>query len=305
MNDKVCVLLSYYKGEKYISEQVESILNQDYMGNIEILIRNDGPVDEGIKELENIVVPPNRKISVYTEDNLGPQRSFLKLIQDAPSVDFYFFSDQDDVWKEEKIRAAVECMKKNNAPSLWCSNYDLVDENNFILKEDAVVLVPRTFHFLYAQMFNTFPGCVMGFNRSLYNILKDINLSDCMMHDSFAFATAIAIGNVYYDERSYTLHRIHGDNVVGMGFRRSTPIKWIRDKTRLLRKKERYDLTEFAGKLRKRGGVKKEWEEDVQLLESYRKSIKNTLKLLKHKDVRKKPDPESLSIHCKILFRLF
>lgn len=305
MNDRVCVLLSYYKGEKYISEQVDSILNQDYMGSIEILIRNDGPLDEGIKELEETVVPPNRKISVYTEDNLGPQRSFLKLIQDAPLVDFYFFSDQDDVWKEDKIRTAVECMKKNNVPSLWCSNYDLVDEKLNILKEDAVVLVPRTFHFLYAQMFNTFPGCVMGFNRSLYGILKDLNLSDCMMHDSFAFATAIAVGNVDYDEKSYTLHRIHGENVVGTGFRKSTPIKWIRDKSRILREKENYDLTEFAGKLFRQGLVKNEWEEDVQLLERYRKSVSNTLKLLNHRDVRKKLDPESLSIHCKILFRLF
>ncbi len=305
MNGKVCVLLSYFKGEKFIDEQLESIFLQDYPGDIDIMIRNDGPVDEGILRLNSKDIPPNRSLNIYNGENIGPQRSFLDLIQKASFADFYFFSDQDDVWKPDKIRRAVDRLKGTDKPALWCCNYDLVDGKMDIIRENAVVLVQRTFHFLYAQMYNTFPGCVMGFNRQLYLILKEMKLKNCMMHDSLTFATAISTGKVFYEKRSLIYHRIHGENVVGTGFRKSTPIKWIRDKSRLLRNREEYDLMEFAAKLLGTGCVKKKWESDVALLAEYRKSAGNVLKLLFHRDVRKKPNPESLSIHCKILFRLF
>ncbi len=305
MDGKVCILLSYYKGEKFIDEQLDSIFLQDYLGDIDILIRNDGPVDEGILRLNSKDIPPNRSLNIYNGENIGPQRSFLDLIQKASFADYYFFSDQDDVWKPDKIRRAVDRLKCTDKPALWCCNYDLVDGEMDIIRENAVVLVQRTFHFLYAQMYNTFPGCVMGFNRQLYLILKKMNLNNCMMHDSLTFATAIATGKVFYEKRSLIYHRIHGENVVGTGFRKSTPLKWIRDKSRLLREKEAYDLSVFADRLLISSKVSKKWKDDVFLLRDYKKNMTNTLRLLNHRDIRKNIDPEMLSIHCKILFRLF
>ncbi len=305
MNEKVCVLLSYYRGEKYIDEQLESIIDQDYPGEIDILIRNDGPDDPGLERAKMYNGSKDRKVNVYSGENLGPQRSFLDLIRKAPDAGLYFFADQDDVWDSSKISRAAEALWEKDGPVLWCSNYAITDSSLNVLDPGGVKLTDRTFDFLYAQMYNTFPGCVMGLNRSLFQLVRKMNLTNCMMHDSFAFATAVAVGKVIYDDKSLILHRIHGSNVVGRGFHKSTPLQWIRDKFSLLVHREDYDLSEFAGRLLECGDVRAEWKEDVELLRDYRKSLGKTLKLFFHRDIRRKPDPETLSIRCKILFRLF
>ena len=121
----VIVLMSTYNGEKYIAEQIDSIYNQDFDGSIQILIRDDGSKDhtkEIIKQYENT---PRRNIQLIEENNVGPQRSFLKLIQAADEAKFYFFSDQDDFWYADKIRRAVRQIGNKEEPVCYCSNYDI------------------------------------------------------------------------------------------------------------------------------------------------------------------------------------
>ena len=112
---------------------------------------------------------------------------------------------------------------------------------------------------------------------------------------------------MYYDEVPMILHRIHGDNVVGYGFHKSTPLNWIKEKVQLLIKKEDYDVSEFAEKLIIVAGdeIHQKWENDVTLLRDYKKSRKLTAKILEHPDLRRKIDPWTLSIRNKIRFRLF
>lgn len=308
-NPSVCVLMSYYNGNKFLHEQLESIFNQDYEGKITILIRDDGSpkdrIDDVITKLEH---KKKREILVYREDNVGVQRSFLNLIQEAQNAEYYFFADQDDIWLPHKIRKAVEEMLNvDDKYVMWCSNYSVVDQDINEINSSGVTISPRTYHFLRSVFFNTFPGCVMGFNQNTLQVLKDMHLDNCMMHDSVAFATVNALGTVIYNAEPSILHRIHASNVVGYGKSKIVIGKWIKEKFKLLFEKEPYDVSEFASKLIRVAGaeIKQDVYDDVKLLACYKRTLKDTLILWRHKDVRDTINRCSLSIHLKILLHLF
>ena len=302
------VLMSYYNGDRYIREQIQSILNQTYSGMIKILIRDDGSTKTELRKiLDEISCPENRQIELIWEENVGPQRSFLRLIQLADQAEYYFYADQDDVWLEDKIQNAVQKMQEMQTDvKLYCSNYKITDSDLQVIRESGVTIRENTFQFLTALLFNTFPGCVMGMNAGLLNLLKKMNVKNCMMHDSYTFGTALAAGKVYYDARPGILHRIHQNNVVGYGFKKIKPGKWIREKFSLLIHKEDYDLSEYAGSLLQMCGEDRlSFLEDVRLLRDFKKSPVRTWQLFRHPALKHKLDRESASIYCKILLHLF
>lgn len=306
---KVEILLSYYNGGDYFLEQLDSILKQSYPGKIIIRIRDDGsPRVNAEKTMEKVVCPENREIIVEREKNIGACKSFLSLIQSAGEADYYFFADQDDVWKKNKIQKAVDRMKdKEKHCTMWCSNYTITDQNLDTIVESGVELETRTFHFLRAVFFNTFPGCVIGINWKLMKLLKELNLTNCMMHDSVVFAVAIATGDVLYDNEPLIYHRIHGNNVIGYGNKKIEPMKWIKSKMKLLIYKEDYDVSELGRRLLSLKDIplKDSVYNDVVLLRDYKSSLGKTLGLRFHPDIKDGVNRCSISIHSKILLHLF
>ena len=93
--NKVQVLLSTYNGEKYIKEQIESILNQEGV-EVSLLIRDDGSSDRTI-EIVKKISEQNNNIILFKGQNMGPARSFMDLVKKSDEVDYYAFADQDDV----------------------------------------------------------------------------------------------------------------------------------------------------------------------------------------------------------------
>ncbi len=310
-NSKVVVLLSTYNGQQYIEEQLLSIVEQSYDGEIIIYIRDDGSKDDTIitiKKFSEKYETENRKI-VYVEcENIGARKSFLQLIQMSPEADYYFFADQDDVWKKDKVARAVETLEKcPDDKCVYCSDFSIVDGDLNMVYENQVVIDEKTMDPLRLLFFNTFPGCVMAFSDKIMQIVKEMNLSSCMMHDSFVLAVGAAVGTMCYDSEPTILHRIHGANVVGYGHKKIRPIKWIKEKVGLLFKKENYDVSEIGKRLLELEDVeiKEIYKDDITLLRDFKKSYKKTFKLLKHKDLKRKLDRETLSIKCKVLFHIF
>ena len=161
--DKVQVLLSTYNGEKYIKEQIESILNQKEV-EIALLIRDDGSTDKTIQILEELAMN-NENITVYKDENLGPARSFMDLIEKSDEYDYYAFSDQDDVWKPKKLISAINKLKEyNNTPALYMSALEIVDTN---LKYIETKKVEGNFTLEGEIIKNFATGCTQVFNKNL------------------------------------------------------------------------------------------------------------------------------------------
>ena len=306
MLDDVAVLMSVYNGTKHLPEQIESIFNQDYEGNITIVVRDDGSTDSTCDYLESVTNRNDRHIILFKEENIGARKSFLRLLKIAPDAGFYFFSDQDDVWDKGKIKTAVAQMKNADSPIMYCSNYRLSDGELNVYKEKAIE-VPDAFTPLRIIFYNWIPGCCMGFDNAMMRLLKEINLDNVMMHDSMALSFASVCGTVIYDEQPRIIHRIHSDNVVGDGHKKIKPFSWIKEKFRLLKNKEDYDLSKMAAEfLRVLEGKDIKYKDDLILLRDYKKSRSATRRLLRHKDTKNKAfDRTTMSIRSKIFFHLF
>ncbi len=210
MAKKVAVLLSAYNGEKFIEEQLESILNQDYE-NIEIFIRDDGSKDNTASILKKY--SSNNKIHIEFGENVGFINSFFWLVNNSKDADYYAFCDQDDVWLPGKISRAVEIIStySEDKPLLYFSNYDFYDANmNFIGK--------HTLNKPAISFRNALVDCVsLGFN-SVFNFtacsyIRKNTPVHCDGHDWWMYMICSAFGNVVYDDTVTVKYRRHANNV--------------------------------------------------------------------------------------------
>jgi hypothetical protein len=216
--------------------------------------------------------------------NIGSQRSFLSLIESATSAEYYFLADQDDVWKTDHVSSAVEMLQRNDMPVLYCANYSLVDSELNLIKESVLESVPQ-FSPLKAFFYNKIPGCCMAWNCELHEYLCQMHPQNVMMHDRYIVSFASFIGKVIYDPKSHILHRIHDKNVIGTGNKKIELVKWIREKSELLIKREDYDLCKMAEEFLRVGRTiaHPEYVKDIELLRDYReKNRRRTKELLKH-----------------------
>lgn len=271
--DKVQVLLSTYNGEKYIKEQIESILNQKEV-EIALLIRDDGSTDKTIQILEELAMN-NENITVYKDENLGPARSFMDLIEKSDEYDYYAFSDQDDVWRPKKLISAINKLKEyNNTPALYMSALEIVDTN---LKYIETKKVEGNFTLEGEIIKNFAAGCTQVFNKNLCNIIKQYKPKYIIMHDSWITRVCYAIGgNVIIDENSYIKYRQHEKNVLGYkddGFQKL---------------KRQYKIA-FKDKISMRVNIAKELKNGYEklLTEEAKQVVENLIKYQEDKNAKK------------------
>ena len=212
---KVQVLMSTYNGEKYLKEQIDSILSQEDV-EVNLLIRDDGSTDKTISILENIT-KQNENVRYYIGENIGSARSFMDLVKQSKEADYYAFADQDDVWNSKKIISAIKKIENdNNKPSLYISALEVVDEELNTIK---IKKVSGNFCFEGEICKNFATGCTMVFNKKLCDIIKMYNPEYIIMHDSWITRVCYAVGgNVIIDENTYIKYRQHGNNVVGYNY---------------------------------------------------------------------------------------
>ncbi len=122
---KISVAMCTYNGEKYISEQINSILSQTVLPD-EIIICDDGSTDNTI-EIINKLNNPRIKLQLNPV-NLGITRNFEQAIKMC-SGDIIFLSDQDDVWMKNKIETIIEAFSNNPEAYMVFTDGYLTDKN--------------------------------------------------------------------------------------------------------------------------------------------------------------------------------
>lgn len=210
--NKVQVLMSTYNGEKYIKEQIESILKQEGV-EVSLLIRDDGSLDKTIEIIESFI-EQNKNITLYKGENIGPAKSFMDLVHKSGEFDYYAFADQDDIWISNKLASAIKLLKeKADKTTLYVSALEIVDEN---LNTIEIKKVTGNFSFEGAIIKNFATGCTQVFNKNLCNIIKKYNPNYIIMHDSWITRLCYAIGGeVIVDDNTYIKYRQHSNNVMG------------------------------------------------------------------------------------------
>ena len=121
--------MPYYKKELYVSESVQSILNQSYT-NFELILVND---DTENKNFINKISNFDQRIRlIHNDKNLGAGLSRNKAIVFSKG-EYIAFCDSDDLWKKNKLELQLNFMKKFNLNFSFTS-YDIIDENNKLIK---------------------------------------------------------------------------------------------------------------------------------------------------------------------------
>lgn len=226
---KVCILLAYYKGESYITEQLLSILEQDYQGDIQILIRDDHP-KELIKKIISSLEFNNsyRTISYYenSSSSKGHLENFSKLCDLAllTKANYFLFSDQDDYWHSNKVSTLLSGIREkekqigNHKPILVHSDLRVVDSSlNLIdpslfrfqqLPDQTELHLPR---FLIQ---NNVTGCASLFNRALLEVAAPIP-KEAIVHDWWFGLCAHLTGEIEFKDVSLLDYRQHIANSIG------------------------------------------------------------------------------------------
>lgn len=212
--DEVVVLLSTYNGEKYLVEQIESILSQEAV-KVMIFARDDGSTDSTLEILERY--SQQGFLTYYSGQNLKPARSFMDLINKAPVSKYYAFCDQDDVWHPQKLIAGITEIKKHKEAALYYCAMNLVDEKlrkiGYYYRDEQ-----RAQSVVYSGLFgDEIAGCTMIFNRDLVAAVRMYNPKVITMHDGWIHRVCLCVdGAVIGDKIAYISYRQHQNNAVGM-----------------------------------------------------------------------------------------
>ena len=214
---KLIVLMSTYNGEKYIREQLDSLLRQTLKPDL-IYIRDDGSKDDTMAILEEYASEYSF-IKYYNGKNKGPAKSFWELICNCEKADYYALCDQDDVWFEDKLETAVDALEKedHSIPLLYCSKFTLTDGKLNPIDSNVSSLYNFS-DFPHALLYHTAPGCTFVFNHEARKKVMqyDVEKEYCLIHDAIIHKVVTMFGKMVLDHSSHMYYRQHGNNEIGM-----------------------------------------------------------------------------------------
>jgi len=221
---KIAILLSTYNGGEYLSQQLDSIIDQTF-DDWALYIRDDGSSDSTIGIIKEY---QSKNSNIYLLDdsrNLRAKESFFCLL-DSVDSEYYMFCDQDDVWFKEKISLCYNYMqlaerKYPNIPLVVHTDTKLVDsELNEIERsfwESANIYPDSMKSYSYLAICSYVLGCTMLFNRMAKESSYPLN-RDALMHDWWISTNVIKKGKILSIYVPTMLYRQHGGNVCGVLF---------------------------------------------------------------------------------------
>ncbi len=205
--------MSTYNGERFIREQIDSILNQKGV-EVRLVVRDDGSKDSTLEILEEY--QSKGLLKYYQSENLGAAKSFMQLLYDSQDSDYYAFSDQDDYWEHNKLYAAINQIENyKEIPAMYFSRTTLTDCK---LNPTGSVEINPLLTFGESLIYEFVAGCTIVMNRSLRDIAIKYHPEYLAMHDTWIYSLALAVGaEVHFDKNAYILYRQHNNNTVGQG----------------------------------------------------------------------------------------
>lgn len=210
-NKLVSIAMATYNGEKFLREQLDSILTQTYP-NLEIIICDDASTDATISILQEYASKDSRINIFINNQNIGLVKNFEKALS-LCSGEYIALADQDDIWLPKKI----EILRDN------IQSFDLIHSNTLLINENSVISKKifssysnknNSNHFLDYMFDNNVTGCTALFKRSLL----DDNLpfpNNVCLHDYWLAILAANKNGVTYLQQPLTYYRQHSNNQVG------------------------------------------------------------------------------------------
>lgn len=210
------ILLATYNGEKYIAQQIYSLLAQTYR-DWNLYVADDGSTDNTLEIIKSIMSNDDRlNIIEFEKPVKSAGKNFWRLLPYS-KADFTIFCDQDDIWLNCKLTELLNMAKTsfdNTRPCLvYCDTY-IYDEK--LKKITSNTLYPITFDSIEDFIFRNggYQGSSTLFNRALKNKALTYNAKDMYIHDEIVALLAHCFGSVFHLDKPLMLYRIHESNVI-------------------------------------------------------------------------------------------
>lgn len=211
--ETINVLMSCYNGERFIEEQISSILNQKTQRNIVVYIRDDGSTDNTINILKKYEEAEN--IHITYGENVGVMKSFFQLLEQCEAADYYSFADQDDIWNADKLERAMNQIGKTDIPVLYCADFYNWNYNAGTLTPCAHLSEPFSIVKSIVNGDSSF-----GFTQVLNPAMRDLALRYMQTkpeltqysHDMWCHLLGVCFGRILYDKSCVAHYRRYGNN---------------------------------------------------------------------------------------------
>lgn len=217
--ERVDILLATYNGEKYLREQLDSLLVQTYK-NIRIIISDDSSTDATKKILKEYEEKDDRIIFYEQEKNLGVVLNFEFLLKKVES-NYYMFADQDDIWNDDKVEKSLKKLKETDADLVF-TDLQVVDDELNVINESywdlkglrQKITQCNSFEALYLNNYVT--GCtILAKSETINKILPLPNTSKYVLHDYWTALIISQSGKIEYLDEATIKYRQHKNNRIG------------------------------------------------------------------------------------------
>jgi glycosyltransferase involved in cell wall biosynthesis len=228
----ISVALCTYNGEKYIRQQLDSILSQSMFVD-EIVICDDCSKDSTCTILESYAYRFPQIRLIKNEKNVGFRKNFENALIECKG-DFIFFSDQDDLWHGDKVKKTVDYLngsgnygvfsdgilidQDNNEMGLTLFSYNMLSP--YISKG---LLDNYTFEILCLKD-NFVTGAALAITKEAKDMVIPFKTSQCILHDMWIALRLSSCHKLGYIDETLISYRIHPNQECGFDLKRKRSV---------------------------------------------------------------------------------
>ncbi len=203
----ISVCMASYNGEKFIHQQIISILEQ-LSNSDELIISDDSSTDKTVQIIRSF---KDKRINLFANQLFrDPLRNFEFALNKA-SGDIIFLSDQDDLWRDGKVMHMCSALAKAD---LVVCDHSIVNDKGEILLESYFKKFPKRAKpgIIRNLRVNSYTGCCMAFRKKILKKALPFP-KDVQWHDWWLGMVAEMHFKTTFLSIPLTLYRSHGNNV--------------------------------------------------------------------------------------------
>lgn len=205
---RASVAMAAYNGEKYIREQIDSIVKM-MSNDDELVISYDKSSDDTLKIITSYAEKDHR-IKIVFDSGKSVESNFNNAVANC-SGEYVFLSDQDDVWINDKINTMVEYFINHKECVVLIANGYITNEN-LEIKDELFEQYSTTPNPIRNFIKGTYLGCQMAFRSSIKDRVWPVSVIPPLPHDLWLGVKGAQFGKVCLLQEKLIMHRLHEDN---------------------------------------------------------------------------------------------
>lgn len=222
----VSVAMAAYNGEKYIAEQIKSILSQ--LKESDELVISINPSSDRTEYIVKEYAKKDNRIKIFICEKRGVLPNFENAIRQCKN-NIIFLSDQDDIWVEDKIVQQLKYFEDDSVGGV-CHGCKYIDENDELMKNQPKPRRTRKIKFFYLLIKNQVQGCTLAFRRKMIGYFLPFP-KHIPMHDSWIGMCLSRKSKLLYINKPLLLYRQHDGTVTER--KHGSLISMIKDRIKL------------------------------------------------------------------------